>query len=217
MVFDIASFYPKSGRPLFGMMLRARWLRIKSAPRPILLIESDLVGRPVPLSPDHALRLRAGGQEPNAPGGAREGLRSNPGAKRCKTKIAKSARGPSQRSLRVGELVRHALAEMLARGEVRDPSSRTIRSRPGGAHVARHAPRHRLCDAARRQGSRPVLEALERNQRFIKGEIARRINLRYARISASAATRPSRKPRASMRSCIPRRSAATSCRQPKRR
>ena len=29
--------------------------------------------------------------------------------------------GASQRQLRVGELVRHALAEMLARGEVHDP------------------------------------------------------------------------------------------------
>ncbi len=29
--------------------------------------------------------------------------------------------GPSQRQLRVGELLRHALAEILRRGEVRDP------------------------------------------------------------------------------------------------
>ena len=29
--------------------------------------------------------------------------------------------GPSQRQLRVGELIRHALAEMLARGDVHDP------------------------------------------------------------------------------------------------
>ena len=28
---------------------------------------------------------------------------------------------PSQRQLRVGELIRHALAELLARGEVHDP------------------------------------------------------------------------------------------------
>ena len=28
--------------------------------------------------------------------------------------------GPSQRQLRVGELVRHALAELLARGEIHD-------------------------------------------------------------------------------------------------
>src|SRR6478735_11288434 len=32
-----------------------------------------------------------------------------------------SSPGGSQRQLRVGELVRHALAEMLARGDVHDP------------------------------------------------------------------------------------------------
>ena len=29
--------------------------------------------------------------------------------------------GPSQRMLRVGELVRHALAQVFARGEIEDP------------------------------------------------------------------------------------------------
>ena len=33
-----------------------------------------------------------------------------------------SASGPSQRQLRVGELIRHALAEMLSRGEIHDPT-----------------------------------------------------------------------------------------------
>ncbi|HEY6380207.1 MAG TPA: ribosome-binding factor A, partial [Pseudolabrys sp.] len=32
-----------------------------------------------------------------------------------------SSQGVSQRQLRVGELVRHALAEMLTRGDVHDP------------------------------------------------------------------------------------------------
>ena len=32
-----------------------------------------------------------------------------------------SSHGGSQRQLRVGELVRHALADMLTRGEVHDP------------------------------------------------------------------------------------------------
>ena len=36
-------------------------------------------------------------------------------------KSAATASGPSQRQLRVGELVRHALADMLTRGEVHDP------------------------------------------------------------------------------------------------
>ncbi len=34
---------------------------------------------------------------------------------------AAPGRGPSQRQLRVGELIRRALADMLARGEVHDP------------------------------------------------------------------------------------------------
>ena len=33
-----------------------------------------------------------------------------------------SASGPSQRQLRVGELIRHALAEMLSRGDIHDPT-----------------------------------------------------------------------------------------------
>src|SRR5215468_9557470 len=34
----------------------------------------------------------------------------------------KKQEGPSQRQLRVGEALRHALAEILARGELRDPA-----------------------------------------------------------------------------------------------
>src|SRR5437588_8269638 len=34
--------------------------------------------------------------------------------------------GPSQRQLRVGELLRHALSDILSRGEVRDPDLDTI-------------------------------------------------------------------------------------------
>jgi len=34
----------------------------------------------------------------------------------------KHTRAPSQRQLRVGEALRHALAEILARGELRDPA-----------------------------------------------------------------------------------------------
>jgi ribosome-binding factor A len=34
--------------------------------------------------------------------------------------MSNTGKGPSQRMLRVGEQVRHALAEMLQRGEVRD-------------------------------------------------------------------------------------------------
>ncbi|MFX8429722.1 ribosome-binding factor A, partial [Acinetobacter baumannii] len=43
--------------------------------------------------------------------------------RRSQSKFSKAGpptSGPSQRQLRVGELVRHALAEMLSRGEIHD-------------------------------------------------------------------------------------------------
>ena len=89
--------------------------------------------------------------------------------------------GPSQRQLRVGELVRHALAEMLSRGEIHDDVL--------AAHVVtvpevRMSPdlqaRHHLRDAARRQGRGAVLAALERNKRYIRGEVAHAVNLKFA-------------------------------------
>ncbi|MBV9051533.1 MAG: 30S ribosome-binding factor RbfA [Hyphomicrobiales bacterium] len=90
-------------------------------------------------------------------------------------------RGPSQRALRVGELVRHALAELLSRGEVRDD---VLENHPVTVPEVRMSPDLRLATAyVIPLGGKDVglvLEALDRNKRFIKGEIARRINLRYA-------------------------------------
>ncbi|MCB1456416.1 MAG: 30S ribosome-binding factor RbfA, partial [Nitratireductor sp.] len=37
------------------------------------------------------------------------------------SKFAGGAKGPSQRQLRVGEMVRHALTQLLQRGEIPDP------------------------------------------------------------------------------------------------
>ena len=90
-------------------------------------------------------------------------------------------RNPSQRALRVGELVRHALAELLSRGEVRDEVlERHVITVP----EVRMSPDLRLATAyVMPLGGKDVglvLEALDRNKRFIKGEVARRINLRYA-------------------------------------
>ncbi|MFI5014895.1 MAG: 30S ribosome-binding factor RbfA [Hyphomicrobiales bacterium] len=94
---------------------------------------------------------------------------------------ARSGRGPTQRALRVGEVIRHALAEILARGEVRDD---ILESHVITIPEVRVSPDMRLATAyVMPLGGRdvgPVLAALERHRRFIKGEIARRINLRYA-------------------------------------
>jgi ribosome-binding factor A len=89
--------------------------------------------------------------------------------------------GPSQRQLRVGELIRHALAEMLSRGEVHDP---TIESHmitiPEVAMTAdlRLATVYVMPLGGR--DAKPVIEALERNKKFLRGEIAHRINLKFA-------------------------------------
>jgi ribosome-binding factor A len=88
---------------------------------------------------------------------------------------------PSQRQLRVGELVRHALADMLTRGAVHDPVVEThLITIPEVEMTAdlRLATIYVMPLGGRDQGE--VLAALDRNKRYLRGEIARRINLKFA-------------------------------------
>jgi ribosome-binding factor A len=88
---------------------------------------------------------------------------------------------PSQRQLRVGELIRHALAEMLTRGEVHDP---VIEGHLITVPEVRMTADLRLATIyvmpLGGRDTEPVLEALERNKRFLRGEIAHRVNLKFA-------------------------------------
>jgi ribosome-binding factor A len=88
---------------------------------------------------------------------------------------------PSQRALRVGELVRHAVSEMLTRGEVHDP---VIEGHLITVPEVRMSADLRLATIyVMPLGGRDrndVLAALERNKRYLRGEIARRINLKFA-------------------------------------
>jgi ribosome-binding factor A len=87
----------------------------------------------------------------------------------------------SQRQLRVGELIRHALAEMFARGEVHDP---VIEGHLITVPEVRLSADLRLATiyvmplGGKDIGA--VVEALNRNKRFLRGEIAHRINLKFA-------------------------------------
>lgn len=87
----------------------------------------------------------------------------------------------SQRQLRVGELVRHAFADLLARGAVHDP---VIQAHVITVPEVRMAADLRLATIyVMPLGGRDadaVLAALDRNKRFLRGEIARRINLKFA-------------------------------------
>jgi len=89
--------------------------------------------------------------------------------------------GGSQRQLRVGELVRHAVAEMLARGDVHDP---VIEGHLITVPEVRMTADLRLATIyvmplAGRDADQ-VVAAFERNKKFLRAEIAHRINLKFA-------------------------------------
>lgn len=91
-------------------------------------------------------------------------------------------KGPSQRQQRVAELVRHALAEVLSRGDVQDP---VLTSHIVTVPEVRMSPDLKLATAyimpLGGQDETPVLKALDRNKKLIRQEVARRVrDLRYA-------------------------------------
>jgi ribosome-binding factor A len=92
-----------------------------------------------------------------------------------------SGAGPSQRSLRAGELIRHVLAEILSRGDVHDP---VLEKHLITVPEVRLSPDLRLATAyvmpLGGHDAEAVLAALERNKRFLRTEIAHRVNLKFA-------------------------------------
>ena len=91
------------------------------------------------------------------------------------------AAGGSARQLRVGELIRHAVADMLSRGDVHDP---VIEAHMITVPEVRMSPDLRLATVyVMPLGGRDeedVLGALDRNKKYVRGEIARRVNLKFA-------------------------------------
>jgi ribosome-binding factor A len=100
---------------------------------------------------------------------------------RKKHRDRESPAAPSQRGLRVGELIRHAVAEMLTRGDVHDP---VLEGHLITVPEVRMTADLRLATIyVMPLGGRDideVIEALERNKRFLRGEIAHRVNLKFA-------------------------------------
>jgi len=89
--------------------------------------------------------------------------------------------GSSQRQLRVGELIRHELADMLSRGDIHDP---VIETHMVTVPEVRMSPDLRLATIyvmpLGGRDEKDVVAALERNKRYVRGEIARRVNLKFA-------------------------------------
>jgi ribosome-binding factor A len=94
---------------------------------------------------------------------------------------ANAPRTQSQRQLRVGELVRHALSEILQRGEVHDPD---LEGMLVTVPEVRMSPDLKLATAfvvpLGGKGGDTLIAALDRNRKFLRGEVAHRIDLRYA-------------------------------------
>jgi ribosome-binding factor A len=92
-----------------------------------------------------------------------------------------SASGPSQRQQRVAELVRHALAEVLQRGDIQDEVlARHVVTIP----EVRMSPDLKLATAyvmpLGGRDEQAVLKALERNKKMLRAEVAHRVNLKFA-------------------------------------
>jgi ribosome-binding factor A len=92
-----------------------------------------------------------------------------------------NAPGGSQRQLRVGELIRHAMAEMLTRGDVHDP---VIEGHLITVPEVRMTADLRLATIyVMPLGGRDadeVVAALEHHKKFLRTEIAHRVNLKFA-------------------------------------
>lgn len=87
----------------------------------------------------------------------------------------------SVRLLRVGEQVRHVLSEILMRGDVHDP---VLASHSVSVTEVRMSPdlRHATVFVKPLLGAdeREVIEALKRNVRYLRGEVAKRVNLKFS-------------------------------------
>ncbi|HUO93561.1 MAG TPA: 30S ribosome-binding factor RbfA [Rhizomicrobium sp.] len=97
-----------------------------------------------------------------------------------RTHVARPGTGPSQRQLRVGELLRHTLSDILRRGEVRDPDLSGV-----SVTVTQVVPspdmRHAtvFCEPLGGKNAGPVIAALNRHKGFLRGEMGRMIALKF--------------------------------------
>jgi ribosome-binding factor A len=89
-------------------------------------------------------------------------------------------RGPSQRQLRVGEMLRHSLAQILTRGDVRDADLEGVSvtvTQVKPSPDMRHATV--FCEPLGGQNADKIIAALNRHKGFIRGEMGRTIEMKF--------------------------------------
>ena len=113
--------------------------------------------------------------------GARPGAKAGPKAASAKTGRRLSARPPSQRQLRVGEEIRHLLAGILGRDEIRDPdlagATLTVTEVRVGPDLKRATA---FVTRLGRSDAEALLPALRRAAPFLRGQLAKSLRLRVA-------------------------------------
>ncbi|MGE0604169.1 MAG: 30S ribosome-binding factor RbfA [Xanthobacteraceae bacterium] len=98
-----------------------------------------------------------------------------------KHKAPGETKAPSQRMLRMGELVRHALAEVFSRGDVHDPVLEThVITIPEVAMTPdlRHATAYVMPLGGKDE--RAVIDALNRNKKYLRGVVAKKVQAKFA-------------------------------------
>ncbi len=97
------------------------------------------------------------------------------------TRRSGRAGAPSQRQRRVGELIRGALSEALARGEFRDPVLSDVRFTVTEVRPApdlRSAKVYVMPLGGEREAE--ALDALQRAAGYLRGEVNRRVQLKFS-------------------------------------
>ena len=88
---------------------------------------------------------------------------------------------PSQRMLRVAELIRHSMAELLTRGAINDP---VLEGRVVTVPRVKMSPDLKLAIVyvmpLGGKAATEVIAALDRHKKYLRTEIAHRINLKFA-------------------------------------
>jgi ribosome-binding factor A len=90
------------------------------------------------------------------------------------------SQGPSQRQLRVGEMLRHALADVLRDNEIRDPEldgvSVTVTQVKPSPDM-RYATVY--CEPLGGKNGKAIVAALNRHKGFLRGEMGHRIAMKF--------------------------------------
>jgi ribosome-binding factor A len=99
---------------------------------------------------------------------------------RDRAKAPSQGRAPSQRQLKVGELIRHALAEIFARGEIVDE---VLNRYSLTVSEVRMTPDLKLATIfvlpLGGEGAEEAISHLDKHKRFLRGELARRVSLKF--------------------------------------